>query len=62
MLTGTVTDVAYRGRGYDHVVVCGTQTLSAVHSTHPYPRGTQVPVALDADGCLAFAHGEVGGS
>lgn len=61
VLTGTVTDVAYRGRGYDHVVVCGTQTLSAVHSTHPYPRGTQVPVALDADGCLAFAHDEVCG-
>jgi iron(III) transport system ATP-binding protein len=59
LLTGTVTDVAYRGRGYDHVVACEPGTLSAVHSTHPYPRGTQVPVALDAEGCLAFAHGDV---
>jgi hypothetical protein len=54
VLTGTVVDVAFRGRGYDHVVVGEAGTLSAVHSTKPHPRGQPVQVALDPDGCLAY--------
>jgi iron(III) transport system ATP-binding protein len=52
-VTGTVIDVAYRGRGYDHVVACADTTLSAVFAARPRQRGAEVRVALDADGCLA---------
>ena len=53
-VVGTVADVAYRGRGYDHVVVCPEGTLSAVHSQLPHARGERVHVRLDPDGCLAY--------
>jgi len=55
VLTGVVADVAYRGRGYDHVIVCPEGTLSAVHCTRAHPRGEQVEVELDPEGCLAYA-------
>ena len=56
-VVGTVADVAYRGRGYDHVVVCPEGTLSAVHSQLPHARGEPVRVRLDPDGCLAYDTG-----
>jgi ABC-type Fe3+/spermidine/putrescine transport system ATPase subunit len=52
-VTGTVTDVAYRGRGYDHVVTTASGTLAGVFDQHAWPRGTEVQVALDPDGCTA---------
>ena len=55
MLRGVVADVAYRGRGYDHVVEVQAGTLSAVHSPRAYPRGESIDVLLDPQGCLAFA-------
>lgn len=54
-LAGVVADVAYRGRGYDHVVEVEAGTLSAVHSARAHPRGESVEVLLDPQGCLAFA-------
>jgi ABC-type Fe3+/spermidine/putrescine transport system ATPase subunit len=51
-VTGTVTDVAYR-RGYDHVVTTASGTLAGVFDQHAWPRGTEVQVALDPDGCTA---------
>jgi len=57
ILTGIVADVAYRGRGYDHVVVCPAGTLSAVHSSRAYARGERVQLELNPDGCLAYATG-----
>ena len=54
-LRGVVADVAYRGRGYDHVVELEVGTLSAVHSSRACPRGETVQVQLDPQGCLAFA-------
>jgi len=51
-LDGVVADVAYRGRGYDHVVVCPSGTLTAVHDADAYARGTPVRVRLDRDGCM----------
>ncbi len=51
---GEVIDVAYRGRGYDHVVATGGDLVSAVHDGHAHPRGTRVTVVLDADHCLAY--------
>lgn len=54
VLHGVVTDVAYRGRGYDHVVTAGAWVLSAVHDAQAHPRGTEVAVVLDPDHCLAY--------
>ncbi|GAA3110064.1 ABC transporter ATP-binding protein [Pseudonocardia yunnanensis] len=53
-LAGIVTDVAYRGRGYDHVVSCAAGVLTAVFDSHPRTRGTRVEVALDPDGCVVY--------
>lgn len=53
-LPGTVTDVAYRGRGYDHVMTCPVGTLTAVFDQQPRPRGTSLEIALDPDGCVAY--------
>lgn len=53
-LSATVADVAYRGRGYDHVVVSGGGALTSVHAAEPYARGDVVRVVLDADSCLAY--------
>ena len=61
-LHGTVTDVAYRGRGYDHVVVAGATSLSAIFDQAAHPRGALVSVALDSDQCLAYTEQEHGTS
>lgn len=58
-LPGIVTDVAYRGRGYDHVVDCeGAGTLSSVYSAEAHGRGERVKVHLDPQGCLGYRHDE----
>ncbi len=54
LLTGTVVDVAYRGRGYDHVVQTPTGTLSGIFHPRAHPRGITVTVRVDPAGCLAF--------
>jgi ABC-type Fe3+/spermidine/putrescine transport system ATPase subunit len=56
VLFGTVVDVAYRGRGYDHVVAAEEGTLTSVFDEQARARGTNVHVALDPQGCIA--HGE----
>jgi ABC-type Fe3+/spermidine/putrescine transport system ATPase subunit len=56
LLAGTVVDVAYRGRGYDHVVAAQNGTLTSVFGEQAWTRGTQVHVALDPQGCIA--HGD----
>jgi iron(III) transport system ATP-binding protein len=58
VLTGTVIDVAYRGRGYDHVIACEAGTLSAVFDTAAHPRGSTVHVALDPTRTMAHATGD----
>ena len=57
---GTVVDVAYRGRGYDHVVACGDATLTSVFATAPRARGTEVRLTLDPAGCIAFPFAAAG--
>jgi len=54
-LTGTVVDVAYRGRGYDHVVAVAGGTLSSVFDPNRWPRGAGLTIRLDPDGCVAYA-------
>jgi hypothetical protein len=56
LLAGKVVDVAYRGRGYDHVVAVRNGTLSSVFGEQAWSRGTEVHVALDPEGCIA--HGD----
>ena len=51
---GTVIDVAYRGRGYDHVIAGGDRHLTSVFSARPWVRGTQAKLSLDPTGCIAF--------
>ncbi|MBF9073730.1 ABC transporter ATP-binding protein [Streptacidiphilus fuscans] len=54
-LAGTVTDTAYRGRGYDHVVeLSDGSRLTGVFDKQAHLRGTPVRVALDPDGCFAY--------
>jgi hypothetical protein len=55
VLHGEVIDVAYRGRGYDHVIAAGPHLISAVHDAQAHPRGERVTVNLDPDHCLAYA-------
>ncbi len=57
-LPGTIVDIAYRGRGYDHVVDCGHGLLTSVFDHDPWPRGTPCGVRLDAAGCSAFPAAE----
>jgi iron(III) transport system ATP-binding protein len=54
-LPGTVVDVAYRGRGYEHVLACTGGSLAAVFDATRRPRGSEVSVGLDPDGCVAYA-------
>lgn len=57
-LAGTVVDVAYRGRGYDHVVDCGHCTLSAVFDVSAWTRGTTCSVRLAPIGSAAYRSAE----
>jgi ABC-type Fe3+/spermidine/putrescine transport system ATPase subunit len=55
-LLGRIRDVAYRGRGYDHVVKLAAGTsLSSVFNERRYQLGEEVRVQLDPGGCFAFA-------
>ena len=53
-LTGGVVDVAYRGRGYDHVVACAGGTRSSVFDANRWPRGAGLTIQIDPDGCVAY--------
>jgi len=53
-LRGQVVDVAYRGRGYDHVVECESGTLSAVFAPNRHERGNIVRLTVAAQGCVAY--------
>ena len=61
-LTGTVTDVAFRGRGYEHAVdVPGHGRLTSVFDAARCQRGQRVGLRLDQSGCLVFADPPTGG-
>jgi ABC-type Fe3+/spermidine/putrescine transport system ATPase subunit len=53
-LPGTVVDVAYRGRGYDHVIATGDHTLTSVFAARARQRGASVHITVEADGCVAY--------
>lgn len=54
-LTGTVTDTAYRGRGYEHVVNTDVGELTGIFDTRGRERGSECIVAIDPNSCVAFA-------
>lgn len=53
-LPGTVIDVAYRGRGYDHVVATPAGTLTAVFDPIARQRGAPVRVVVAPDGAMVY--------
>ena len=62
-LVGMVTDVAFRGRGYEHAVALdgGTQ-ISGVYSEWRVGRGEPVGLRLEASGCHVFPGGAAAGA
>lgn len=58
-LTGTVTDVAFRGRGYEHAVdIPGHGRLTGVFDPVRGQRGEAVWLRLEQAGCLVFAQAD----
>ena len=53
-LPAIVLDVAYRGRGYEHVVECEFGVISSVFATESTARGSKVDIYIDPHNCLAF--------
>lgn len=54
-LSGRVTDVAFRGRGYEHAIdVNGTTRLTGVFADVRAARGEMVGLRLDPAGCHLF--------
>lgn len=54
-LEAIVVDVAFRGRGYDHVVSLNDGgRLVGVFSPINHPRDTKVYIGLDTQGCMVF--------
>jgi len=53
-LRGTIIDVAYRGRGYDHVFRCDAGILTGIFASSRWSRGSNVGVSIDPDSCIAY--------
>jgi ABC-type Fe3+/spermidine/putrescine transport system ATPase subunit len=53
-LPAIVLDVAYRGRGYEHVVECEFGVISSVFAPESTARGCKVEIYIDPHQCLAF--------
>jgi len=53
-LPAIVLDVAYRGRGYEHVVECEFGVISSVFAAESTARGSRVEIYIDPHDCLAF--------
>ena len=52
---GEIRDVAFNGRGYEHVVKVGaTEMLTKVYSKKRFDRGTNVKVTLDPSSCFVI--------
>ncbi len=57
-VTGTVADVAFRGRGYEHAIdIPGHGRLTSVFSDIRADRGANVGLRLDPRGCHLFSAG-----
>jgi iron(III) transport system ATP-binding protein len=57
-LAGTVADVAFRGRGYEHAIdIAGHGRLTNVFASTRARRGEAVGLRLDPAGCHLFPAG-----
>jgi ABC-type Fe3+/spermidine/putrescine transport system ATPase subunit len=54
LIPGRVVDIAFRGRGYEHVVESAYGQLTSVFDTRPWARGSACAIRMDPDGCLAY--------
>lgn len=58
VVPATVSDVAFRGRGYDHVVeISGGHRLTGIFHPWRIERATRVSLRIDPAGCIAFGDG-----
>jgi len=56
-LAGTVADVAFRGRGYEHAIdLPGYGRLTGVFASTRAARGEAVGLRLEPEGCHVFPH------
>jgi iron(III) transport system ATP-binding protein len=53
-IIGTVVDVAFRGRGYEHVIETRYGRLASVFDERPWERGATCSVRVEPEGCIAF--------
>ncbi|MCU1586189.1 MAG: hypothetical protein JWM49_2745 [Microbacteriaceae bacterium] len=53
-IPGVVVDVAYRGRGYEHVVETRYGRLASVFDPRSWSRGGECSIVIDPAGCVAF--------
>jgi ABC-type Fe3+/spermidine/putrescine transport system ATPase subunit len=53
-LEATITDTAYRGRGYEHAIATKYGALTGVFDNGSHPRGGRISVSIDPDRCIAF--------
>ena len=54
-LAGRVTDVAFRGRGYEHAIdLDGSTRLTGVFAEFRVPRGEVVGLRMDPAGCHLY--------
>jgi iron(III) transport system ATP-binding protein len=62
-LSGRVTDVAFRGRGYELAIdVAGHGRLTGVFARSRLARGEEIRLRLEPDGCHLFPAAEDGGT
>ena len=62
-LAGTVADVAFRGRSYEHAIdIAGHGRLTGVFAAARAERGTSVGLRLDPSGCHVFAASQDAGA
>jgi ABC-type Fe3+/spermidine/putrescine transport system ATPase subunit len=63
VVPAVIRDVAFRGRGYDHVVeLPGRHRLIGIFHPLRHERGTNVNLHLDAGGCIVFPEHHVADS
>jgi iron(III) transport system ATP-binding protein len=53
-ISSVITDVAYRGRGYEHAIESKYGALTGVFDSVSHPRGGRISVSIDPDRCIAF--------
>lgn len=59
VMSATISDVAFTGRGYEHVVELSTgETLTKIFSPSRFNRSQQVGLAIDPEQCFVFSQEE----